>query len=82
MKLQDAIDLLTDDKYRPSEITDARFVVLQAARRVANLDYESATDIISRLRYIETGDEWDDKIDDIAAEAVNVALGITTEDDE
>ena len=51
-------------------------------RRVANLDMEAATDIINRLRYIETGDEWDDKIDDIAAEAVNGALNITTEDDD
>ena len=35
-ELDDAIDLLTDDKYRPPEITDARFLVLKAARRVAN----------------------------------------------
>lgn len=43
-------------------------------------DMEAATEIINRLRYIETGDKWDDKIDDIAAEAVNAALGITPKD--
>ncbi len=56
--------------------------IVDAARRYANLDMEAATEILNRLRYIETGDEWDDKIEDIAAEAVNAALGITTEDDE
>lgn len=35
-ELDDAIDLLTDDKYRSPEITDARFLVLKAARRYAN----------------------------------------------
>ena len=64
-----------------SESDDVALFV-EAVRRVANLDMEAATDIINRLRYIETGDEWDDKIDDIAAEAVNTALGITTKDDE
>ena len=45
-------------------------------RRVASLDMEAATDITNRLRYIKTGDEWDDKLDGITAEAVNAALGI------
>ena len=49
--------------------------------QVVNLDIEAATEIINRLRYIETGDEWDDKINDIAAEAVNAALGITKDDE-
>ncbi len=60
---------------------DRLHTLLEVAERVANLDMEAATDIINRLRYIETGDEWDDKLDDIVAEAVAAALG-TTKDDE
>ena len=63
-------------------LPDCGYVDLEAARRVANLDIEAATDIINTLRYIDTGDEWDDKLDDITTEAVNTALGLTTEDDE
>ncbi len=69
-----------DKKYatKGSVLIDYR----ELKRRVANLDMEAATDIINRLRYIETGDEWDDKLDGIAAEAVNAALGITPKDDD
>ena len=49
---------------------------------IKKLDMEAATDIINRLRYIKTGDEWDDKIEDITEEAVKAALSITTEDSE
>ncbi len=45
-------------------------------------DMDATTEIINRLRYIETGDEWDDKIEDIVAEAVSAALGVTTKDSE
>ena len=78
-ELQDALDR-NEEVFKPTWDESMLFAI--AARRVANLDMEAAIEIINRLRYIETGDEWDDKIDDIAKLVVNAALGITTEDDE
>ena len=78
-ELKDAIDWM----FKWSFVEDAtkRDLVVNAAKRYANPDIEAATEIINRLRYIETGDEWDDKIEDITAEAVNKALGIITKGD-
>ncbi len=51
--------------------------IVEAARRVANLDREAATKITYDLRYIETDDDWDDKIEDVTRRAVHAALGIS-----
>ena len=75
-ELDDAIDLLTDDKYRSPEITDARFLVLKAARRVANPDIEAALSV-----YDACSEDHPDEVSYVRA-IVNAALGITTEDDE
>jgi len=72
-ELQDAIDLLTDDKYRPPEITDARFLVLKTARRVANLDIEKA--VKAYMAYTAT----DERTARFGVDRIVAALGITTE---
>lgn len=71
LKVEGAID---------SAITPARIYidpVLDAARRVANLDIEAATPVIYELRYVKDSDDWDDQIEDITRRAVEIALGIS-----
>jgi len=80
-ELDDALDWAATNRSGMFGLGSHVAVLAKAARRVANLNMEAATETINRLRYIETGDEWDDKLDDIVAEAVNDALGITTGDD-
>ena len=70
-KLQEALDWTEKAPVSPHVAILAKY-----ARRVANPDIDSATAITYQLRYIQDGDDWDDKIEDITAEAVNVALGI------
>jgi len=77
--LQDALDeavifsRFTDDGLRWL----VNEVIVDAARRAANLDIDKATIVIYQLRYIRDEDEWDDRVGDITEEAVNAALGIT-----
>ena len=52
----------------------------EAARKVANLDIDAATAVTNQLRFLKTGDAWDDLIYDITKEAVHTALSITEED--
>ena len=51
-------------------------LIMDAARRVANPDYEAATEITYDLRYIKDGDDWDDQIEDTTKRAVDAALGV------
>ncbi len=51
--------------------------VVEAARKVANLDIDKATIVIYQLRYIRDEDEWDNEVGDITKQAVNAALGTT-----
>ena len=78
LSLQDHID-----RFIEAEGIDGRLVldyeqaVVDAARRIANLDIEAATPVIYELRYVKDGDDWDDQIEDITRRAVEIALGIS-----
>ena len=66
-----------DDSDRPPIGTHQWNLILDAARKVANLDYEAAVEVIGQLRFAKTADDWDDQIYEITEKAVNIALGIT-----
>ncbi len=51
--------------------------IVDAARRVADLKLDAATAVTNQLRFVKSGDEWDDLIYDITKEAVMAALSIT-----
>ena len=55
-------------------------LVTNTARKVANLDIDAATAVTNQLRFLKTGDAWDDLIYDITKEAVHTALSITEKD--
>ena len=65
----------------PNALVNDLATVMDAARKVANLDIEAATAVTYELRYIKDDDEWDDKIEDITRRAVATALGITEDTD-
>ncbi len=71
-ELQDAIDLLEDDKYRVPEEGKARFLVFRAARKNANPDYEAAWRHYFKGELPPEGGAYDH-----FCNAVNLALGIT-----
>ncbi len=79
--LQADIDLVLQLNSPIKAIREATERVVEAARRVANLDIDAATAVTNQLRFIKDGDEWDDLIHDITTEAVNKALGITEDAD-
>ena len=74
--LQDALDTVDTAEYG---FYEELAIIVEAARRVVNPDIEAATAITNQLRFIKTGDEWDDLIYDITKEAVDVALSVTEE---
>ena len=78
-KLSDALDNCEVYKYAIEcgpKLGDSQLIV-DAARRVANLDIDAAVDIAYQLRYVQDGDDWNDQIEDVTKRAVNAALGVS-----
>jgi len=81
--LQDALNEVVEpyqEQLYPTVAGEPLAVIVEAARRVANLDIDKATAVTNVLRYVKVVDEWDDMLYSITEEAVNAALGITEED--
>ena len=78
--LQDALDCAEDwggvIEFAQKAIMpkDGAALILEAARRVANLDIDAATKIVNGLRHVTTEDGWDDSIEVFAEAAVKAAL--------
>ena len=88
-ELKDAIDWIvqaTDIELADPQNEERLNVVIKAARRVANLDIEAAAK--TAYEYVHKGEKWEDAesldrerfIVEVTV-AVNVALGITEDDD-
>ncbi len=77
--LQDAIDDATIYRYAiecgPKQGDPE--LIMDAARQVANFDYEAAAKIIYGLRHVTTEDGWDESVPVFTKAAINAALGVS-----
>lgn len=73
-ELQDALDYWDGRTTHTPPDHAAMDVIVDAARGVANPDYEAAAEQIWGLRYVNDEDEWDGTVKDIARLAVDAAL--------